>query len=50
MNSLFDGMKLAFTVGLMLAVVNGATARFSKNNRTLDQIIQGQVSNFGGGQ
>jgi len=50
MNSLIDGAKLAFTVGLMLAVVNGLTARFSKDNRTLDQIITGKVDSFGGGQ
>ena len=39
MNSLVDGMKLAFMVGLVLAIVNGTTARFSKGNRTLDQIV-----------
>ena len=50
MNSLVDGAKLAFTVGLMLAVVNGITARFTKDHRTLDQIIAGQVINLGGGQ
>lgn len=49
MNSLVDGMKLAFTVGLTLAVVNGVTARFSKNNQTLDQIVSEKVT-FGGSQ
>jgi len=49
MNSLVDGAKLAFTVGLMLAVVNGVTARLTKDNRTLDQIITGKVNSLGGG-
>jgi len=48
MNSLVDGMKLAFTVGLVLAVSNGVTARFSKGNRTLDQIVTEKLPTVGG--
>lgn len=48
MNSLVDGMKLAFMVGLVLAVVNGGVARFSKGNRTLDQIVTEKLPMAGG--
>tara|TARA_R110002020_G_scaffold24294_3_gene80094 strand:- start:1354 stop:1500 length:147 start_codon:yes stop_codon:yes gene_type:complete len=47
MNSLVDGMKLAFMVGLVLAIVNGTTARFSKNNQTLDQIVSERLPTVG---
>ncbi len=49
LNSLLDGAKLAFTIGLVLAVVNGAFARFSPSKRTLDQIVSEKTQNFGGG-
>ena len=50
MNSLVDGMKLAFTVGLVLALTNGVTARFSKGNRTLDHIVTERLPTVGGSQ
>ena len=49
LNALMDGAKLAFTIGLVLAVVNGATARFSPSKRTLDQIVSEKTMNLGGG-
>jgi len=49
LNALMDGAKLAFTIGLVLAVVNGATARFSPSKRTLDQIVSEKTMNIGGG-
>ncbi len=50
LNSLVDGMKLAFTVGIVLAVTNGVTARFSKGGRTLDQIVTEKLPSVGGSQ
>lgn len=50
MNSLVDGMKLAFMVGLVLAIVNGTTARFDKSNRTLEQIVTEKLPSMDGGQ
>ena len=48
LKALMDGAKLAFTIGLVLSVVNGATARFSPSKRTLDQIVAEKTSNLGG--
>lgn len=48
MNSLVDGMKLAFMVTFVLAIVNGTTARFSKSNQTLDQMITEKLPSVGG--
>tara|TARA_R110000787_G_scaffold211061_1_gene320781 strand:+ start:1711 stop:1866 length:156 start_codon:yes stop_codon:yes gene_type:complete len=48
MNSLLDGAKLAFMVGLVLAITNGVTARIS--GKTLDAMISERLPTMGGGQ
>lgn len=47
LNSMMAGAKLAFIVGLTLAVTNGAVQRLSPSKRTLDAIVNEQLSKVG---
>jgi len=47
MNSLVAGAKLAFVVGLMLAITNGISQRVSPSKRSLDSIVNEQISKVG---
>lgn len=47
LNSLVAGAKLAFVVGLMLAITNGVSQRVSPSKRTLDAIVNEQISKVG---
>lgn len=47
MNSMVSGAKLAFMVGITLAVVNGLTQRFTPSHRTLKAIVSEQLTKVG---
>lgn len=47
LNSMMAGAKLAFVVGLTLAITNGAVQRLSPSKRTLDAIVNEQLSKVG---
>ena len=47
LNSMVAGAKLAFVVGIVLAVSNGLVQRFSPSKRTLEAIVNEQVGKVG---
>jgi hypothetical protein len=47
LNSMVAGAKLAFVVGLVLAVSNGLTQRISPSKRTLEAIVNDQLGRVG---
>ena len=48
-NSLLDGARLALTLGITLALVNGVFMRFSPSHRTLDRIVSDMIGMGNGG-
>lgn len=47
LNSMIDGAKLAFMVGLVLAVSNGLVQRVSPSKRTLEEIVNEKLPTMG---
>ena len=39
-----DGIRLAFAIGIMLAIVNGGWARFNKSGNTLAQSVDNTLN------
>jgi len=47
LNSMIDGAKLAFMVGLVLALSNGIVQRVSPSKRTLEEIVNEKLPTMG---